>query len=297
MLTPSHIVPASTDMFPSLSNCSFKPKTGNVINHVLPSCAGFLTLCQCLHMKTCWPSGVLGWGQTPDTPAAEFNTTFYLFVIVNVQIWLNFPVKFEAISNPQIPDWQLIYIIYTSIMYWWQLALTGRWDSFQMRPRQTGSTQAALFYSTCCWLEVPWWRSQTARKKASGGGWGGGGGHRLPASTHPHVHWHEYWVYTDMYSYLQVSSLNFKLVTVCKSSQPYFPILKLSCVFHAVQIFTSFFKFFTRSVSLPASPCFAKPHCGVFFSSSWHSEFFTTLLVCTASARHISTQLASVEVV
>lgn len=84
---------------------------------------------------------------------------------------------------------------------------------------------------------------------------------------------HKYWVYTDMYSYLQVSSPNFKLVTVCKFSQPYFPILKLC--FHTVQIFlrpSSFFKFFISSVSLPTAPCFAQPHCCVFvcFLSSWH---------------------------
>lgn len=153
--------------------------------------------------------------------------------------------------------------------------LTSRWESFQMWPCQTESTQAALFYSTCCWLEVPWFEDhrQLERRQAKGGGHMGVHTTQTPSQHTPTHTSHKYWVYT-MYSYLQVSSLNFKLVTVCKFSQPYFPILKLC--FHTVQIFlrpsSFFFTFFISSVSLPTAPCFAQPHCCVFvcFLSSWH---------------------------
>lgn len=59
--------------------------------------------------------------------------------------------------------------------------LTGRWDSFQpwCDHVKRQSTQAVPLYSTCCWLEVSWWGSQTDRKKAGRGAHMG-----EPAHTH-----------------------------------------------------------------------------------------------------------------
>lgn len=78
----------------------------------------------------------------------------------------------------------------------------------------------------------------------------------LRADTGPYMCSHWYWEYTDMYSYLQVSSLNFKRLDACRFSQPYFPIWTF---LYGVDLFTLFTFFSISSVSLPNARCFTQP--------------------------------------
>lgn len=91
--------------------------------------------------------------------------------------------------------------------------------------------------------------------------------HTPTPHTHPYVCSHKYWVYTDMYSYLQVSSLNFKLLRFVNSVSPIFPFWSFSCVFTQRRSSSSLlFSFFISPVSLPSAPCFTHP-CSFFFFS------------------------------
>lgn len=169
--------------------------------------------------------------------------------------------------------------------------LIGRWDSFQpwcdyVRGK---SVFTAPLYSTCRWLEVPWWGSQTDRKKA---GWEG---HtwvyaRTPSRHTPtcgltlilSIHWYVQ-LSTGIFTELQTSE-------VCKFSQPYFPIWSLVFSYSAdlppLFIFPHFFlSARCHSQVLPALHALA-------FSSQVELNFSQPSLIYAASARHVSTQLA-----
>lgn len=149
-------------------------------------------------------------------------------------------------------------------MYCWQVILTLGQCPIPISPCQRQYAQTAPIYSTCCWFEVLWGGSQTDKKKAGRGTHGCI--HKLQTCTHPHAHLHKYGVHTDMYSYLQVSSLNFKLLFV-NSVSPIFPFWNFLVFFlYSVDLpllfifFNYFFLFVISSVSLPSALCFTHPH-------------------------------------
>lgn len=168
------------------------------------------------------------------------------------------------------------------------------WLPALMCPCQRQSTRAAPLYSTCCWSEVPWRGSQTDRKKAGRGGTHGCT-HTPPAGAHPHMRSHKYWVYTDMYSYLQVSSPNFKLLRFVNSVSPIFPFWSCLVFFRTAQIFlrsSSLFIFHQLSVT----PCFTRPRF-LFFSpppppwaydTEWTWIFHNPPYLCCFCTTHLN---------
>lgn len=126
-------------------------------------------------------------------------------------------------------------------MYWWYLFPQGfvhGWDSVLM---WACHKQTIPLYSTCCWLEVPCWDSQKQGKKVGGGAHKGVHTYSNPAlicalTQILSIHWYVQ-LSTGIFTELQTSE-------VCKFSQPYFPILKFSCVFAECISFSALLTFF-----------------------------------------------------
>lgn len=100
-----------------------------------------------------------------------------------------------------------------------------------------------------------------------------------------------------MYSYLQVSSLNFKLLRFVNSDSPMFPFEVLCSSYSADLPPLFIFSLFFHQLSVTPKCSLALHTLVFFFELTTLNLSQPSYLIHAASARHISTQLASVEFV
>lgn len=102
------------------------------------------------------------------------------------------------------------------------------------------------------------------------------GVHAYSEPAHTHMCTQKYRVYTDMYSYLQVSSLNFKLLRFVNSVSPIFPF-EVFLFLYSVDLppLFIFFIFYQLSVT---------PKCSLLYTPSFFFQLRTPTLNLSQSS-------------